>query len=84
MIDAVLFEFDGVLADTTSARGDALRSTLREDGIALSADEYREQWRGAPSPKLSGRLDLPRELHEMDRIAGVAHGAGVQAASAKV
>lgn len=46
MIDAVLFEFDGVLADTTSARGDALRSTLREDGIALSADEYREQCAG--------------------------------------
>lgn len=46
MIDAVLFEFDGVLADTTSARDDALRSTLHEDGIALSADEYREQCAG--------------------------------------
>jgi beta-phosphoglucomutase len=46
MIDAVLFEFDGVLADTTSARGEALRSTLREDGIALSADEYREHCAG--------------------------------------
>lgn len=46
MIDAVLFEFDGVLADTTTARGDALRSTLREDGILLSADEYREQCAG--------------------------------------
>lgn len=46
MIDAVLFEFDGVLADTTSARGEALRSTLREDGISLSADEYREQCAG--------------------------------------
>jgi beta-phosphoglucomutase len=46
MIDAVLFEFDGVLADTTSARGEALRSTLREDGITLTADEYREQCAG--------------------------------------
>ncbi|MGQ0640407.1 MAG: HAD family hydrolase [Gemmatimonadaceae bacterium] len=46
MIDAVLFEFDGVLADTTSARGEALRSTLREDGIALTPDEYREQCAG--------------------------------------
>lgn len=46
MIDAVLFEFDGVLADTTRARGEALRSTLREDGIILTADEYREHCAG--------------------------------------
>lgn len=46
MIDAVLFEFDGVLADTARARGDALRSTLREDGIILTPDQYREYCAG--------------------------------------
>jgi beta-phosphoglucomutase len=46
MIDAVLFEFDGVLADTGGARSDALRSTLHEDGVALSANEYREHCAG--------------------------------------
>lgn len=46
MLDAVLFEFDGVLADTARARGEALRSTLSEDGIALGADEYREHCAG--------------------------------------
>ena len=46
MLDSVLFELDGVLADTTDARRDALLSTLAADGIALSDDEYRETCSG--------------------------------------
>ncbi|MGQ0537862.1 MAG: HAD family hydrolase [Gemmatimonadaceae bacterium] len=51
MLDAVLFEFDGVLADTTGARSEALRATLREDGITLTADEYREHCAGRAFPE---------------------------------
>ena len=39
-IDTVLLEFDGVLADTSLARRDAMYSVLEEDGIALSTEEY--------------------------------------------
>lgn len=42
MLDAVLFEFDGVLADTAPARRAALTSVLAEDGVVLSPDEYQQ------------------------------------------
>ena len=42
MLDTVLFEFDGVLADTAEARRDAVVSTLHADGIELAESEYRE------------------------------------------
>ncbi|HJU76208.1 MAG TPA: HAD family phosphatase [Gemmatimonadaceae bacterium] len=59
MIDAVLFEFDGVLADTARARGDALRSTLREDGINLTPDEFREHCAGRSFPEgVRAALDM--------------------------
>ena len=88
MIDAVLFEFDGVLADTTSARGEALRSTLREDGITLSADEYREHCAGRSfaeavraALELRGvRLDetgIDLLVLRTDRAYGAAVGKGV-------
>ena len=46
MLDSVLFEFDGVLADTGDARRDALLSTLRAEGIELTESEYRETCAG--------------------------------------
>lgn len=42
MIDAVLFEFEGVIADTGEARRSALLDTLEEDGLALDVSEYAE------------------------------------------
>ena len=48
MIDAVLFEFEGVIADTSATRRRTLLETLREDGIALSASEYIEHCAGMP------------------------------------
>ena len=48
MIDAVLFEFEGVIADTTATRRRTLLETLREDGVALSASEYVEHCAGMP------------------------------------
>ena len=48
MIDAVLFEFEGVIADTSATRRRALLETLREDGVALSESEYVEHCAGLP------------------------------------
>ena len=40
MIQAVLLEFEGVIADTGEARREALLHALEADGIALGDDEY--------------------------------------------
>ena len=48
MIDAVLFEFEGVIADTSATRRRTLLETLREDGVALSEVEYSEHCAGMP------------------------------------
>jgi len=48
MIAAVLFEFEGVIADTSATRRRALLDTLREDGVALSEAEYIEHCAGLP------------------------------------
>jgi len=48
MIEAVLFEFEGVIADTGAARRGALFDTLREDGVGLSESEYVEHCAGMP------------------------------------
>ena len=46
MIDAVLFEFEGVIADTSATRRSTLLETLREDGVALTESEYTEHCAG--------------------------------------
>ena len=48
MIDAVLFEFEGVIADTSATRRRTLLETLREDGVALDESEYTEHCAGMP------------------------------------
>jgi beta-phosphoglucomutase len=48
MIDAVLFEFDGVIADTRPARRRALIDTIESDGVSLSPEEYDEHCAGLP------------------------------------
>ena len=48
MIDAVLFEFEGVIADTSATRRRTLLETLREDGVGLSESEYTEHCAGMP------------------------------------
>jgi HAD superfamily hydrolase (TIGR01509 family) len=42
MVTAVLFEFDGVIADTRDARRSALILTLEEHGISLRDSEYAD------------------------------------------
>src|SRR5687768_2851791 len=48
MIQAVLFEFEGVIADTHTARRAALLDILEEDGVSISDEEYAEQCAGLP------------------------------------
>ena len=48
MIDAVLFEFDGVIADTRVARRRALIDTIAGDGVTLSDEEYADCCAGLP------------------------------------
>lgn len=48
MVDAVLLEFDGVIADTRAARRDALLESLGADGVTLSEAEYLECCSGLP------------------------------------
>src|SRR5687767_7733918 len=42
MLDTVLLELEGVIADTSEARRDAVFAALRADGISLPEAEYRE------------------------------------------
>jgi beta-phosphoglucomutase-like phosphatase (HAD superfamily) len=46
MVDAVLLEWEGVLADTRAARRDALRLALAAEGIAHTLSDDDEQIRG--------------------------------------
>jgi beta-phosphoglucomutase-like phosphatase (HAD superfamily) len=48
MIEAVLVEFEGVIADTRVARREALLDTLREDGVGLSESEYTDHCAALP------------------------------------
>jgi len=46
MVDAVLLEWEGVLADTRAARRDALRTALAAEGVAHTLSDDDEQLRG--------------------------------------
>jgi len=46
MVDAVLLEWDGVLADTGAARRDALLLALADEGIAWGAEAYDDHCAG--------------------------------------
>jgi beta-phosphoglucomutase-like phosphatase (HAD superfamily) len=48
VIEAVLVECEGVLADTAAARRDALAYVLAEDGLQLSDEDYRDACAGRP------------------------------------
>ena len=50
MVDAVLLEWDGVLADTGSARRDAMLSALADEGVSWSAAAYDASCAGLDVP----------------------------------
>jgi beta-phosphoglucomutase-like phosphatase (HAD superfamily) len=49
VLDAVLLEFEGVIADTGVARREAMAYVLAEEGLRLSDEEYREACAGQPT-----------------------------------
>jgi beta-phosphoglucomutase len=63
MFDAVLFELEGVVADTHGARREALLRSLADDGVTLSDEEYAAECAGKP-------------VREAVRAAVLARGAG--------
>ena len=48
MVQAVLLEFEGVIADTRDARRASLLESVREEGVALTDDEYTEHCAALP------------------------------------
>jgi beta-phosphoglucomutase-like phosphatase (HAD superfamily) len=73
MVDAVLFEFEGVIADTSAARRRTLLETLREEGVALSESEYIEHCAGMPV-RASARAalalrNIPRDDTSVELVA---------------
>lgn len=46
MLQAVVFDFDGVLANSEPLHLQAFQAAVAEDGFALSAEEYYEQYVG--------------------------------------
>jgi HAD superfamily hydrolase (TIGR01509 family) len=59
MIEAVLFEFDGVLADTHDARRRALLDTLEEDGVIVGVVDYAD-WCASLPVRAAVRTALAR------------------------
>ncbi|MCC6930908.1 MAG: HAD hydrolase-like protein [Gemmatimonadaceae bacterium] len=61
VIDTILMEFDGVLADTAEARRHAMLSVLLEDSISLQPDDYHVHCAGLPTADaVQQALDLLR------------------------
>src|SRR5215208_3089458 len=48
MFDTVLFEFEGVIADTRNARCGSLQQSLAEEGLGLTDEEFSESCTGFP------------------------------------
>lgn len=64
MFDAVLLDWEGVLADTASARRHALVRALSEEGICLDADAYALHCDGHPLPVAIARALAHLGLHD--------------------
>ena len=67
MVDVVLFEFEGVIADTRERRTAALRRSLADDGILVSESEIAEAWRALPSRAAAAML-LERRGDAADEV----------------
>jgi HAD superfamily hydrolase (TIGR01509 family) len=68
MIEAVLVEFDGVIADTRDARRAALLHTLEEDGLMLDESEYFD-WCAAMPARSAVRAAFARRKLAPDDVA---------------
>jgi beta-phosphoglucomutase len=68
MVDVVLFEFEGVIAETRERRTAALRRSLADDGIHVSEEEIAQAWRALPSRAAAAGL-LERRGERVDEVA---------------
>ena len=71
MLDTVFFELEGVLADTASARREALRASLRANGIELTAREYRDTCAGLDTEEAVRAAHRLRAVRLDDTDAGL-------------
>jgi beta-phosphoglucomutase-like phosphatase (HAD superfamily) len=67
-VDAILVEFESVVADTFHARRDALAEALAREGVVLSTDEYWDLCAGWPSGAALRALAQHRKL-DLDETA---------------
>lgn len=68
VLDAVLMEFDGVIADTAAARHEALVQVLREDGVTLADSDYPSTCGGRSTADAVRAIIAMRDL-TMDETA---------------
>lgn len=66
--DTVLFELEGVLADTAALRRDALRRSLADDGVPLSDEDFAARCTGLP-PRAAANLAARRRGVVLDDTA---------------
>lgn len=67
-MDAVLFDFDGVIADSERLHWAAFRETLKPLGRMLSWEEYREKLMGFDDRGAFQFLFPPRSPREIDEL----------------
>ena len=67
MLQAVVFDFDGVLANSEPLHLQAFQSVLAEDGFALSAQEYYEQYVGFDDEGVFRRMAQTWGVADADR-----------------
>ena len=72
MLDTVLFELEGVLADTARARRDALLASLRMDGIELTTQEYHDACAGLESEEAVRAAYLLRAIRPDETAVSLA------------
>lgn len=65
--DALLFDFDGVLADTERVHHASWNAVLEPFGIQFTWDEYLKQCVGIADPMVAQRLKLPEPAQAVAR-----------------
>lgn len=72
MLDTVFFELEGVLADTSGARKEALLSALHDEGFALTDEEFRDSCAGLAVDDALRAAALLRGVTPDDTAIGLA------------
>ena len=79
VLQAIVLDFDGVIADSEPLHLRAFQQTLAEDGIDLSAEDYYSRYLGYDDEGLCQALAIDRAIPMTDRqIAAIVAGKGVK------